>query len=153
MKIFFAIILLLVFEVNLFGQDGSDILYWKTSAVDSTLVGRYVHFDFYRRSFRGRQVDTVVINIDKRSIQFVEIRKDTGYNNWFNEQYLQSVDTIDGCTIRVSRCRLENVSQEFVAILYLDYYDKVNSKVAGKSRQLQYSFDKRIVNEVLIESK
>ena len=115
MKIFLSTILLFVFTHALFGQDGSDIMYWKANAVNNTLIGRYVHFDFYRRSFRGREVDTVVIYVDKRPIQFVEVRKDTGYNNWFNEQCLVSVDKQ---SIRMSRCKLANVTKILLKVYY-----------------------------------
>lgn len=154
MKVSLIIILLLVSVSGLFGQDGSDIMYCKASAIDNTLVGRYVHFDFYRRSFRGRQIDTVVINVDKRPIQFVEVRKDNGYNNWFYEQYLQSIGMVDGAIVRISKCKLENVTKQSVtATLYLDYYDLSNKIVADKSRQLMYLFDREIIIEVLVQSE
>jgi hypothetical protein len=152
MKILLAIVLITI-TLNLFGQDGSDIMYWKANAVNNTLIGRHVHFDFYRRSFSGREVDTMVIYIDKRPIQFVEVRKDTGYNNWFNEQHLISVSPVENQRIRISKCKLENVTKDSIAaVLYLDYRDLSDSKLTT-SRQLQYVFDKKIINEVLVESK
>ena len=146
--------LLLTIWSHSYGQDGSDIRYFKVSAVDTTLIGQYVQFDFFRRSFGAQSIDNVIINIDNRPIKFVERRNDNGYNNWFFEQYLQSVDTTNGQTIRISKFRLDYISlKSFQVTMYVDFYDTDHNFIADKSRQVRYWFDKKDVAEVLVKSK
>lgn len=64
-------LLLLTIWINCYGQDGSDIRYFKANDVDSTLIGEFAHFDFLNRSFGGRKIDAIAINIDDRPIKFV----------------------------------------------------------------------------------
>ena len=95
MKTLKITIILLSLWTSSFGQDGSDIRYFKIIGVDSSLVGQYIHFDFFNRSFRGQSIDTIAITIDNRPTRFIEIRKDNGYNNWFSQQSLQSIDKFE----------------------------------------------------------
>src|SRR4029453_8224914 len=93
---FRAIMLILVADLsgltNLKAQDGSDILYLKPNQLDTSFVGDYVHLDFFNRSFHGKPLDTVRLFFNNAPIRFVEHRVDDGFNNWFNEQSLQSID-------------------------------------------------------------
>jgi hypothetical protein len=140
--------------LNSFGQDGSDIRYFKVYGVDTSLVGQYVHFDFFRRSFGGRTIDTVTINIDSRPIIFIERRKDDGYNNWFSQQYLQSINKTDEQAIRISKFRLDSITgSSFQVTMYIDFYDANDKLLTGKSRQVKYWLDKKNISEVLVKSK
>ena len=103
MKTLKIIILLLSFWTCSYGQDGSDIRYFQIVGVDTSLIGQYVHFDFFNRSFRGQSFDTVTITIDNRPTRFIEVRKDNGYNNWFSQQSLQSIDKVDEQPIKTSK--------------------------------------------------
>lgn len=137
-----------------YGQDGFDIRYFKVYRVDTSLVGQYVHFDFFRRSFHGQAIDTVIINIDSRPIKFIEKRNDDGYNNWFSQQCLQSIDKMDGQTIRISKFRLDSITtNSFQVTMYVDFYDTNNKLLVDKSQQVSYWFDKKDVIEVLVKSK
>lgn len=128
--------------------------YFKTFGVDSSIVGQYIHFDFYNRSFAGRAIDTVTININGRPIRFIEVRKDNGYNNWFSKQHLQSIDLIDGLTIRVEKFRLDKITTTtFGVTMYVDFYNSDNQLLADKSRQMEYWFDKKDIIEVLVKSR
>jgi hypothetical protein len=86
---------------TLLGQDGSDIIYGTVGKLDQSFIGDFVHLDFYSKSFRGTPVDTIIIKIENSSMKFVERRKDNGFNNWFNEQCLESVDKVQGREIRL----------------------------------------------------
>src|SRR5437870_1108902 len=99
MKTLKATVSLLLFCIRSFGQDGSDIRYISTFAVDSAFVGQFIHFDFYNRSFASHKTDTVTITIDEKPVKFREVRKDDGFNNWFFQQYLQSIGKVNGQTI------------------------------------------------------
>ena len=146
-------LLLTVWSVS-YGQDGSDIRYFKVYGVDTSLVGQFIHFDFFNRSFGGRTIDTVTISIDNRPTKFIERRKDDGYNNWFSQQYLQSIDKIDEQTTRISKFRLDSVTtNSFLVTMYLDFYSSNNRLLEDKSRQIKYWLDKKDITEVLVKSK
>jgi hypothetical protein len=149
----FTILLLSIWTTS-YGQDGSDIRYFKTNGVDSSLVGQYVHIDFFKRSFHGRPIDTVTIIIDNRPTRFIEIRKDDGYNNWFFQQRLQSIDKLDGQTIKISKFKLDSITAtSFQVTMYVDFYGSDNKLLDDKSQQIEYWFDKKDITEVLVKSK
>lgn len=154
MKIIATLLVLLTIRTGSYGQDGSDIRYVKVKAVDSTLIGEDVHFDFFNRSFGGQTIDTVTVTIDNNPIRFVEVRKDNGYNNWFSQQSLQAIDKIDGLTMRISKFKLDSIaSTSFQVTMYIDFYDAGNKLLADKSRQITYWFDKNDITEVLVKSR
>ena len=68
------------------------MLYAKPYQIDSTFVGDFVHIDYYRPSRKLGYVDTVTLLIDNVQVRFFEHREDDGFNNWFQDQYLQSVE-------------------------------------------------------------
>jgi hypothetical protein len=148
------IFFLLTLWSSSYGQDGSDIRYFKVYAVDTSLIGQYVHFDFFKRSFGGQTIDTVTINIDNKPINFVERRKDDGYNNWFSQQHLQSINMTDDQTIRIAKFKLDGITENsFQVTMYIDFYDSNDKLLADKSRQIKYWFDKKNISEVLVKSK
>lgn len=137
-----------------YGQDGSDIRYFKTYGVDSSIVGQYVHFDFFNRSFHGQTIDTVTIIIENRPTRFIEIRKDDGYNNWFSQQGLQSIDKLEGQSIKISKFKLDSITTtSFQVTMYVDFYDSDNKLLDDESRQIKYWFDIKDIAEVLVKSK
>lgn len=154
MKTLVFIFLLITIWSNSFGQDGSDIRYFKVNQADSSIIGQYVHFDFFRRSFHGIAIDTITINIDGSPIVFIERRKDNGYENWFSEQYLQALDKIDEQVARISKFRLDGItSNTFQVTMYFDLYDSSNKVVNNRSRQIKYVFNKKDIIEVLAKSE
>ncbi len=135
MKALKITILLLSFWTSSYGQDGSNIRYFKIIGVDSSLIGWYVHFDFFDRSFRGQSIDTITIIIDNRPTRFIEVRKDNGYNNWFSQQSLQSIDKLEGQIIKIPKFKLDSIYPGLICgyypirghaapIFYKDQFDK-----------------------------
>ena len=154
MKTLKITIILLSLWTSSFGQDGSDIRYFKIIGVDSSLVGQYIHFDFFNRSFRGQSIDTIAITIDNRPTRFIEIRKDNGYNNWFSQQSLQSIDKFEERTIKIPKFRLDSITTtSFQVTMYVDYYGYNNNLLTDKARQIKYWFDKKDITEILVKSK
>jgi hypothetical protein len=154
MKTLKITIIFLSFWTSSFGQDGSDIRYFKIIGVDSSLVGQYVHFDFFNRSFRGQSIDTITITIDNRPTRFIEVRKDNGYNNWFSQQSLQSIDKFEGQSINISKFRLDSITTtSFQVTMYVEYYDPNNNLLIANAQQIEYWFDKKDIIEVLVKSK
>jgi len=146
--------LLLSIWTSSYGQDGSDIRYFQIIGVDTSIIGQYVHFDFFYRSYRRQSIDTVTITIDNRPTKFIEVRKDNGYNNWFSQQSLQSIDKLDGQTIKIPKFKLDSITAtSFQVTMYVEYYDINNNLLIDKSRQIEYWFDKKDIIEVLVKSK
>jgi hypothetical protein len=149
-----ALLILLMTWTSYFAQDGSDITYFKPGAVDSTFIGQDVHFDFFNRSFGGRTLDKIDITIDTEPVTFTEVRTDNGYNNWFGRQGLQAIDKVEGLNLKISKFRLDSITAaSFKVTLFLEFYDHKNKLLPGKSRQIEYWFDKKDIFEVLVRSK
>jgi hypothetical protein len=157
MNSIFTVFLLLIINLTTFAQDGSDISYVPIKELNRSHIGKFVHIDFYRRSFGPdgiRVVDTVIIKIDDKPIKFIEVRTDDGYTNSFSRQYLESVESFDGQTIRISKCRIDDVTKDSISVtLYIEYYDSQKKLLAKKSKQQASSCAKEIISEVLIHSK
>ena len=154
MRTFTLFIILLLTLTTCFGQDGTDMRYIPIKKLDKSFIGQFAHLDFYRKSYMGLKLDSIVINIDDRPTKFVEHRKDDGFNNWFSQQYLLSLDTLSGYTIKIAKCKIDRITNDSIQVTnYLEYYDNHNNLLADKSRRLTYWFKKEIINEVLIKSK
>jgi hypothetical protein len=135
------------------GQDGSDILYGKISQLDNSYIGDFVHLDFYRLSRYDRNIDTVDIIIDSIKMKFVERRSDNGFNNWFNDQYLESVDKPEGVTIRVVKARLDKITKNSIFVTnYLEYY-RDNQIIPDRSKQVTSEFPRNIIVQVLVSAE
>lgn len=146
-------LLLLLFSISSFGQDGSDIRYYEISRVDKTIIRKYIQLDFFNRSFGGQTIDTIDIKIDNRLIKFVEVRNDNGNNNWFSEQSLQSIDEIDGLKMKISKFRLDSITPtSFKVKMYVDFYDGGNKIQLDKFREFEYWFSRKEIAEVLVKS-
>jgi hypothetical protein len=122
--------------------------------LDKSFIGQFAHLDFYNRSFWGLKLDTVIINIDNTPIKFIEHRQDNGFNSWFSQQYLSSLDTLDGYAIKIVKCKIDSIKTDSILLTnFLEYYDTNNKLQPNKSRQQAYWFKKEIIKEVLIKSK
>jgi hypothetical protein len=140
-----------------FCQDGSNIMYYKSDGIDSTFIGSYVHFDFYKNSFRGKHLDTVNISLyGKATIEFLEKRKDNGYNNWFDEQYLESIKTFDSLKIVITKFRIDKIdSLNFETLVFAEYYsnDSRKKRFPQFSKTYKSTIRRRDVIEILIQTK
>jgi hypothetical protein len=142
----------LISWTTLLGQDGSDILYGKVDRLDESYLGDFVHLDFYNRSFRGIPIDTIAILVEGKLIEFVEHRKDDGFNNWFDRQYLESLEKTDGLTIRVVKCRLDKITRDSVFVTsFLEYY-KDDKLLPERSKEIANEFPRTIIAEVLVSA-
>jgi hypothetical protein len=148
------VLFLITIATNLVhGQDGSDILYLKADSINDSYTGKKVQFDFFNRSFGGLTLDTVSIDLNGRAVKFVEHRKDNGYNNWFSQQYLQSVDKINGYTLRLVYNQINRVTKDEIFVTsYFDLYRKNNKRVLDSTVSKEHSFKKSMITEVLVQS-
>jgi len=155
---FRAIMLILVADLsgltNLKAQDGSDILYLKPNQLDTSFVGDYVHLDFFNRSFHGKPLDTVRLFFNNAPIRFVEHRVDDGFNNWFNEQYLQSIDRQDGLILRITKSRIESVTSELIWVThFISSFDPNKKEPAPLATYtIEVAYSKRMIAEVLVSA-
>jgi hypothetical protein len=135
---------------QLWGQDGSDILYRTVDKLDKSYIGDFVHLDFNNKSFHGAPTDTITIKIDSRSVRFIERRSDNGFNNWFNEQYLESMDKIEGQTVKIAKSRLKKITTDSVFVTdYLEFFE--NDRLL-KSKEQENRFSKTIIAAVLVSA-
>lgn len=133
-------------------QDGSNILYGSVDQLDKTYLGDFIHIDFYRRSFRGKMVDTVSIKIGGRQIKFLEHRQDNGYNNWFEEQFLIAVGINDDLSMRIPKSKLIKVTADSIYVTnYIEFYNKDGRLVSNREEEDKYS--KKIIAEILVSEK
>lgn len=138
-----------LFGANAQPQDGSDIRYIPASKIDHNILGKPIQLDFYHRSFRGVHLDTVSITLFKQEVQFVEHRKDDGYNNWFKDQYLESIDVFNGEKIRIVEFVMDRITQDsFLVTCHLQGY--VDNKPVGALKREKTWLDKKTVVEVLV---
>ena len=140
----------LTIGTTLRGQDGSDILYGKVDRLDESYLGDFVHLDFYNRSFRAMAIDTISIVVEGKLIKFVEHRKDNGFNNWFDRQYLESLEKTDGLTIKVVKCRLDKMTTDSVFVTSFLEYFKDEKLLPHRSNEIANEFPRTIIAEVLV---
>ncbi len=134
------------------GQDGSDILYRAVDRLDESYIGDFVHLDFYSRSFRGIAIDTIAIVVEGKLTKFVEHRKDNGFNNWFDRQYLESLEKTDGLIIRVMKSRLDKITTDSVFVTsFLEYY-RDDTLLPERSKEIANEFPRTIIAEVLVSA-
>ncbi len=152
-KNFTILITLLTLSIFCNAQDGSDIRYFAPKAIDSSFIGKEVHLDFYRRSFGGLNIDTLTIVVDKNPIRYIEHRKDNGYNNWFNQQYLEALDTINGIHTTINSWTIQNVIKDSILVkpnfglrFPKEYF--IDERLFKES----FWFSKNIINEILLKS-
>jgi len=147
---------ILIFFVALaskdFAQDGSDMRYIKPDQVDNTCIGKWVHLDFYNRSFRGRKIDTIAIQVNGKEVKFVEHRVDNGYDNWFKDQYLEAINYPG--TLRIERFQIKKISKESIQVIaYFTLHDPKSENISNSIFLEEYWFAKNIIAEVLITDK
>ena len=130
-------------------QDGSNIRYCEISVIDKTYEGKYCHLDFGQESFLGTNLDTINILIESNIVEFVEHRKDDGYNNWFNEQYLYAFDYDNNWEIRLHNSRIDSVTNENIYLSStLSYY--VGDNPVDTISIVQHSHSRDEISKVLI---
>lgn len=124
----------------------------RLTKLDESYLGDFVHLDFNNRSFRGIAIDTIAILVEGKLIEFVEHRKDNGFNNWFDRQYLESLKKADGLTIRVVKCRLDKITTDSVFVTSSLEYFKDDKLLPERSKTITNEFPKTIIAEVLVST-
>ena len=99
MRVLSSLVVILICVVVHHAQDGGDMLYVDRDEIGKEHVGKRVHIDFYRKTTGNYysaeaavDFDQVRLRVGGRQVQFVEHRTDDGLNNWFSQQYLESID-------------------------------------------------------------
>ena len=153
------LLVILNFTINAVAQDGSDIKYVGINDIDDSYIGKLVHLDFYNRSFGAFNFDkkdlndTINIQLKNKNIKFKEHRVDNGFNNWFSQQYIESIKFIDGYKIRISMCKIKAIkSDSIIVILFLEYRDKNGKTNSEKPNRIEYEFPRKILTEILVRN-
>lgn len=158
MRLLLAMSLMLMASVAIFAQDGGDMGYFKPADLDKSFEGYSVHLDFGKQS-RKMYSDNAVdeefdFDVKGRKIKFREHRADDGYNNWFRDQYLESVAPVDGKSLRLKHFELLEVKKkEFRVKAFFVFADKDGEELPKESFTADYDFKKSEIAKVLVESK
>ena len=135
----------------LMAQDSSNIKYYEPTNLDSSLIGKYCHIDFGEESFGGRVIDTVEIKVKGQKMRFYEHRKDNGFNNWFNEQYLIRVEDKNQGSTRLQNSRIDSLTTDKIYLTsVLSYY--ANETPIDTITVFQHSYDRNNISKVLIKN-
>jgi hypothetical protein len=120
------VVLIATFGTLLFAQDGGDMNYIETTKLDQSYIGRFLHIDFAKKSRKwfatGREnknVDRISLVIGERKIEFVEVRTDDGFNNWFHWQGLESVEDYHlagSKKVRITGFKLKEVTEKEITV-------------------------------------
>ncbi len=133
----------------LVAQDGSNIKYYEPTNLDSSLIGKYCHVDFGEESFGGRIIDTIEIKINGQKMKFYEHRKDNGFNNWFNEQYLIRVKDKYQVSTRLQNSRIDSLASDRIYLTsVLSYY--ANKSPIDTITVFKHWYDRKNISKVLI---
>lgn len=144
-----------------FAQDGSNMNYVKPSELKESHIGKFAHLDFGTRSFafheeirgKGRPLDTIRIKINGKEYPFREHRVDDGYNNWFNEQFLEATEKVGRLTLRLTKSEILRISEDSIRVKsYFDYFDSKDEIVTQKSFTKELEFQKSNLFEILIKA-
>lgn len=127
------VVLIGAFGTLLFAQDGGDMDYIEPTRLDQSYIGRFLHIDFVKKSRNwfsdGREnknVDRISLVIGERKIEFVEVRTDDGFNNWFHQQGLESVGDYHlagSKKIRITGFKLKEVTENEITVI--GYFNRV----------------------------
>lgn len=160
MKILAFIFVVLIQCSILFGQDGSDIAYIKPEELNKSYIGRKLHLDFYNvtRNWLGEQKhktgDKVVVEVQGKKVTFIEHRNDDGFNNWFSQQYLESVEKIDSYKLRIKEFKLLKINKNDILVQgFFVFIDNKDKTLEEKSFTKELSFPKKDIVEYLFKAK
>ena len=146
-----------------YGQDGSDIIYTDVQKIDDSYIGKYIQIDFYNDSFGShdsprrissysRKADTVSLNFQGFE-RFKEIRNDTGFNNWFYEQYMVSIEQKNGRRLRIKKMKLLNVSKDSLEVKLFALYYQNGKEVFSRYLTAVRQISKKDIFKVLVHAK
>ncbi len=150
MKLTTILFVFLLMPLFLIVQDGSDIIYIKPKELNSSHVGKKCHIDFGRKSFRGIVIDTLKVKIRNQQIVLVEHRKDNGFNNWFREQYLETVASHKAPSIRLYDSRIDSITSEKIYVSSTLGYYSGNSPL-DTITIIQHSYLRKDIAEILFK--
>lgn len=140
-----------------FAQDGSNMNYVKPSELNESYIGKFAHLDFGTRSFarhdQSRSLDTIKIKLNGKEHLFREHRVDDGYNNWFEDQYLEATEKVGGLTLRLTKNVILGISGDSIRVKsYFDYFDSKDEIVTQKWFTKELEFEKSKLFEILIKA-
>lgn len=134
--------------------------YVKSKDLNESFIGRRLHLDFGRKypQTLGRSLpefwDTILIEVNGKKAKFTEHRVDDAFNRWFNEQYLESVDEIEGSKLRITQFELLKINEKDISVkAFFDFFGKDEKILPDKSFTKEMSFEKKDIVEYLFFRK
>ncbi|GAB5526207.1 MAG: hypothetical protein Roseis2KO_40790 [Roseivirga sp.] len=137
-------------------QDGSDIIYVEAKNIDSSLIGKMIHIDFFNESFGSNKfprtiADTITIDFIEEQ-NFKEIRNDDHYNNWFSQQWLEAINEKNGLRLRIQKMKLLNISNDSITVKLFGHYFKDEQEVFSEYLTQTTRFNRRDINHILVDA-
>jgi hypothetical protein len=149
-KIFLLSLIALLDSVNVLSQDGSNMKYVKVDSLHS-YFDKTIQVDFFHLSHGTSIFDTVSISFKGTSVKFIEHRQDDGYNNWFFQQYLESLDSINGYRLRLVKSKLTSITRDEVGVInYFNFYNPGGKALLEFPIEDSSSYRKKSIAEILI---
>ncbi len=126
-------------------QDGSDISYVDVNKIDSSLIGKYIQVDFYNKF----KTDTINLKF-KEFVKFKEIRNNDGFNNWFSQQYLESINTKNGLKMRIQKMKLLDVSKESIKVKLFGHHYINEQEVFSRYKTEIKTINRKDIIQILV---
>lgn len=143
-------VIMVLFLISLLAQDGSNISYYDPTRLNKSLIGKYCHVDFGEESFGGLTIDTIEIKIKGQRMKFYEHRKDNGFNNCFNEQYLIRVEDKNQIITRLKNSRIDSLTADKIYLTsILSYY--INESPIDTITVFQHWYERKNISKVLVK--
>jgi len=156
MKTKTIIISLILLNLRLFAQDGSDISYIDENKINADLIGKFIQIDFYNYSFGLNKYktknDTIKLFFQKRKYEFIEVRNDDGYNNWFSEQYLVSKGNVNGKKLRIQKMKLLNISNDSIEVKLFAHYFKNDIEIFSEFLTDTIHISRKKIYQILLHN-
>ena len=150
LKLYLLTSILILHSVSIFCQDGSNILYVKVDSLHK-YFNKTIQVDFKRLSRGTHVLDTVSLAFKGVSIKFIEHRQDNGYNNWFFQQYLESLDSIGRFHLRLIKSTLTAIKRDEISVInYFNFYDEHGNSLLDVPIEDPNSYRKQSIIEVLV---
>lgn len=150
------IIILIFISSWVNAQDGSDIIYVDAKNIDSSLIGKLIQIDFRHESFGSNKfsqviADTVTIDFIEKQ-DFKEIRNDDLFNNWFSEQYLETINEKKDLKLRIQKMKLLNISKDSITVKLFGHYFKNEEEVFSKYLIDTTKISRKEIYQILVDA-
>lgn len=139
-------------SISVLGQEGSNIEYIRIYEINKGLLNKEIKIDFKPRlgDSNIRNEDTVELKINGANIRLVEKRK-VGADYWYyDDQYLQPIDQLNGNKIKIYKTEVKDINSEAILFeLFIEFYTKDDKKIKTETKQIW--IDRKSLDGIMIK--